>query len=166
MFRPSRRGITPAHAGKSQKDIDRFAKVKDHPRTRGEKLDMWRCDTLCAGSPPHTRGKVTNQRTRGGRWRITPAHAGKSPALLVHCFREEDHPRTRGEKRHRRFLRVTGAGSPPHTRGKALQEFLSACRSGITPAHAGKRFGSLYHPDALEDHPRTRGEKLICKSVP
>ena len=50
--------ITPAHAGKSYKPYGAKLKLRDHPRTRGEKLRLYLILTSLLGSPPHTRGKV------------------------------------------------------------------------------------------------------------
>ena len=49
--------ITPAHAGKSSLMIKEYRLKKDHPRTRGEKLDGTDYHNIYEGSPPHTRGK-------------------------------------------------------------------------------------------------------------
>ena len=91
--------------------------------------------------------------------RITPAHAGKSPARLPQQATKRHHPRTRGEKSPRREEIMVGEGSPPHTRGKdGISEPLYHC-CGITPAHAGKRNLDSGVPVPGGDHPRTRGEK-------
>ena len=50
------------------------------------------------GSPPHTRGKVSNQFFDNNGVRITPAHAGKSAISDRPEIYLKDHPRTRGEK--------------------------------------------------------------------
>ena len=51
------------------------------------------------------------------------------------------------------------AGSPPLTRGKAMDEETYQRLSRITPAYAGKS-GTAYKQDHCdEDHPRLRGEK-------
>ena len=71
-------GITPAHAGKSERKSERFS--------------------CRLGSPPHTRGKAAYSRTCRKSHGITPAHAGKSTANRLHDDAHEDHPRTRGEK--------------------------------------------------------------------
>ena len=54
-------------------------------------------------------------------------------------------------------------GSPPHMRGKEKREVDENQPCGITPAHAGKRTGSLTAPQQIGDHPRTCGEKG-CRS--
>ena len=53
------------------------------------------------------------------------------------------------------------SGSPPHVRGKVpgIREGLE--RVGITPACAGKRVALPVGGSALEDHPRTCGEKAF-----
>ena len=139
-------GITPAHAGKSVKGLYYFLFVKDHPRTRGEKLFSSHAHLYPVGSPPHTRGKVTFN--------------GK-PVLDT-----QDHPRTRGEKTLTELRSSTILGSPPHTRGKVSTAPVFPCYLRITPAHAGKRLPCRCFGLSLWDHPRTRGEKFVrnhCK---
>ena len=132
-------GITPAHAGKRWSPWTTPARRRDHPRACGEKVPRGR---FCR--PP--------------RW-ITPAHAGKS--LWRHFLSRtgRDHPRTCGEKRNQRERKASGAGSPPHMRGKGSLKLGAEVRQGITPAHAGKRVGPKLRPLLLWDHPRTCGEK-------
>ena len=91
--------------------------------------------------------------------RITPAHAGKRPQKTAGQQTGGDHPRTRGEKKHRQHHKFPDEGSPPHTRGKGSVYPGTYRRHRITPAHAGKRaFQSMASP-VEKDHPRTRGEK-------
>ena len=74
--------ITPAHAGKSDFDTLINKLIKDHPRTCGEK-GIWLLLTQeKLGSPPHMRGKDDQGFALYGKYRITPAHAGKSPAVF------------------------------------------------------------------------------------
>ena len=54
-------------------------------------------------------------------------------------------------------------GSPPHTRGKESSRSAQYRRQGITPAHAGKRTDFFLSLSCPEDHPRTRGEKLLLE---
>ena len=117
------------------------------------------------GSPPHTRGKVVQLFAFCVCHGITPAHAGKSRGMRRSRGGGWDHPRTRGEKRHRRFVRVTGAGSPPHTRGKVQGSRRPFCRGRITPAHAGKSREPKIYTCRPWDHPRTRGEKYSTGSA-
>ena len=132
-------GITPAHAGKRPPRCTSTTTMRDHPRTRGEKVSE-SIDCLCVvGSPPHTRGKERVDAPGHLSGGITPAHAGKRLRGGGADGRGEDHPRTRGEKYIDEMDKRWEAGSPPHTRGKACVCFLPKTSNGITPAHAGKR---------------------------
>ena len=151
--------ITPAHAGKSSKEMRSAVTEKDHPRTRGEK-GVFPCSTYRAnGSPPHTRGKGFSLVVLSSSSRITPAHAGKSPFLYIIFHFVEDHPRTRGEKLTNLLSSIMNIGSPPHTRGKVPSHGRDDPQRRITPAHAGKRGSRACRKCWRWDHPRTRGEK-------
>ena len=174
--------ITPAHAGKRNIFPACLDKVRDHPRTRGEKLPfavgqnvdigitpahagksiVHDVDFLsCRGSPPHTRGKGLCKKTSKLSIRITPAHAGKRRAARFPIEMLQDHPRTRGEKLILWDEASLNGGSPPHTRGKGKDGYDRAIRCGITPAHAGKSFAHDMGDFWQKDHPRTRGEKKL-----
>ena len=131
--------ITPAHAGKRPDQALNNRHPGDHPRTRGEKPLLTQCKIHEKGSPPHTRGKVSPAFTFSAKWRITPAHAGKSQARSLKRALRGDHPRTRGEKSAHMPMSGMSKGSPPHTRGKERGFYVWHSASGITPAHAGKR---------------------------
>ena len=133
-----RTGITPAHAGKSGTECQLAESEQDHPRTRGEKFGIMAGETGAGGSPPHTRGKGRQRRSDRENGGITPAHAGKSTATFSINSGVRDHPRTRGEKNTTPTQRNSAMGSPPHTRGKAILEYLQFEGIRITPAHAGK----------------------------
>ena len=62
------------------------------------------------------------------------------------------------------------SGSPPHMRGKVVRFGVRAGALGITPAHAGKRRGTLSCAATVWDHPRMCGEKAYtdparCKAA-
>ena len=133
------RGITPAHAGKSFTSFYHCTTFWDHPRTCGEKLIPPLLGFGLTGSPPHMRGKERGSTSRQRRKGITPAHAGKSPAMSPGHITLRDHPRTCGEKGISDFSGNYEDGSPPHMRGKARSPLLFPGISRITPAHAGKR---------------------------
>ncbi len=158
--------ITPAHAGKSLVHALPPNNFKDHPRSRGEKQCLLNCRRLGKGSPPLTRGKAIDFTVLTAAGGITPAHAGKSSLATQAARQTRDHPRSRGEKSIISQAKMKMIGSPPLTRGKvrALLEQLS--RIGITPAHAGKSRAFTGTKNALEDHPRSRGEKLWSVSPP
>ena len=131
--------ITPAHAGKSQLYRTARRPSGDHPRACGEKMGLnWR-PPYTMGSPPRMRGKGTSRFRGRCPSRITPAHAGKRPALLAAPRGPRDHPRVCGEKSLMTCRRIFWTGSPPHMRGKAKPSSLGSLERRITPAHAGKR---------------------------
>ena len=132
-------GITPAHAGKSAWVGESKNDQTDHPRTCGEKKLMLLVFRAVTGSPPHMRGKALCYAVVDSIVGITPAHAGKRKMLKTPAAGIWDHPRTCGEKHHRRHKRPCKWGSPPHMRGKAFQLSFLCVLYRITPAHAGKR---------------------------
>ena len=69
---------------------------------------------------------------------ITPAYAGKSPALRPEFATEQDHPRLCGEKKNVRSIERKVIGSPPPMRGKVYVNGLKLIPNRITPAYAGK----------------------------
>ena len=155
----SRKGITPAYAGKSTPTAGRFGQCRDHPRMCGEKSAAYLFLLPFRGSPPHVRGKGQDSPRCVVCAGITPACAGKRPDRTETGRRRWDHPRTCGEKL--KFIAVAFSmwGSPPHMRGKGNLFTGNRLPPGITPAHAGKsgshNAGVLY----AWDHPRTCGEK-------
>ena len=130
--------ITPAHAGKRRCTRHIPVSLSDHPRTRGEKVKDDHPQDLGDGSPPHTRGKASEEEMALTNKRITPAHAGKSSGRSGVGRWRKDHPRTRGEKIGLPCVMSLLTGSPPHTRGKDAHSRERSLQAGITPAHAGK----------------------------
>ena len=57
-------------------------------------------------------------------------------------------------------------GSPPRVRGKGPQHLPPALQNGITPAYAGKSFGSFCFLSFRQDHPRVCGEKQAAVALP
>ena len=51
-------GITPACAGRRTLNKEVIDRYEDHPRMRGEKVDVGASSVLRGGSPPHARGEV------------------------------------------------------------------------------------------------------------
>ena len=137
-------GITPAHAGKRRLSLTAKNAKRDHPRTRGEKVRTSGSKKVQIGSPPHTRGKALPFDVFELQRGITPAHAGKS---VAESFKE-----------------IYALGSPPHTRGKEKHIFQLYGTTRITPAHAGKRVSVVSEGFTGKDHPRTRGEKVRCRT--
>ena len=73
--------ITPAYAGKSPEIATVMVQPQDHPRLCGEKETIKVGQVTGTGSPPPMRGKVDLFSAGMRLIRITPAYAGKSPAL-------------------------------------------------------------------------------------
>ena len=153
-------GITPAYAGKSTVGRNRPARYLDHPRVCGEKRALSRSCAACGGSPPRVRGKANSPFSRAITTWITPACAGKSPNWFYSRLSGRDHPRVCGEKWLWRSCFSAPCGSPPRVRGKDLGAGVDCCRSGITPACAGKRMIIVPVGETHRDHPRVCGEKL------
>ena len=71
-----------------------------------------------------------------------------------------------GEKRKKGAVPAPSPGSPPRMRGKGPQHLPPALQNGITPAYAGKSFGSFCFLSFRQDHPRVCGEKQAAVALP
>ena len=90
--------ITPAYAGKSLGSVTCNPVIQDHPRLCGEKAVRLNPLHIVSGSPPPMRGKGKTIGGFHGKWRITPAYAGKRFSGCISEWRVKDHPRLCGEK--------------------------------------------------------------------
>ena len=152
-------GITPAYAGKSQRQAERDADHRDHPRLCGEKIRLGDRGVCVIWITPAYAGKSTQFQACGTvgqdhprlcgekdfrikfyfiHIRITPAYAGKSLKLLSCFLVDQDHPRLCGEKYLRKIDYIATPGSPPPMRGKGPECSLDLTSLRITPAYAGK----------------------------
>ena len=132
--------ITPAHAGKTQ-CLSHLPKIlSDHPRACGENRKFRTVYKNTTGSPPRMRGKHNALYTSTRSERITPAHAGKTPAKYLTAAQTADHPRACGENLCGNSGNSTANGSPPRMRGKHKLLHVAAACGRITPAHAGKTY--------------------------
>ena len=86
------------------------------------------------------RGKLSGSFSPCCRYRITPADAGKTPALTGFIGAGWDHPRGCGENPRRNAEDGNVSGSPPRMRGKLDMELFQAHYDRITPADAGKTY--------------------------
>ena len=94
----SKKGITPAWAGKSCPPCGHIRGGRDHPRVGGEKPTVARHFSWGMGSPPRGRGKGHGHLQGHGACGITPAWAGKSQRSPLPGRAQRDHPRVGGEK--------------------------------------------------------------------
>ena len=129
------------------------------PRVCGEKQILENALMIGLGSPPRMRGKVGLCRDGLLKLGITPAYAGKRRLHTSVLPWRRDHPRVCGEKA--AILRAVWVpmGSPPHMRGKVLDNLGGNRGVRITPAYAGKRAEQAHSMSCSEDHPRVCGEK-------
>ena len=135
--------ITPAYAGKRNRQKNGNQLCKDHPRLCGEKYQIGAFFASPLGSPPPMRGK------------------GKTLTSTENL--KKDHPRLCGEKRSFFDLCCHCHGSPPPMRGKVDRCFGLVYNVRITPAYAGKSFRILRQAGEVEDHPRLCGEKQLIQ---
>ena len=161
---PCRKGITPAHAGKSILGAPLMLVLRDHPRACGEKPCSIDCTEASRGSPPRMRGKGKLLHAKLSALGITPAHAGKSHLHHHQTGTQGDHPRACGEKGIYADHQAERKGSPPRMRGKARQADTALRPPGITPAHAGKSSWTGSAMPSPRDHPRACGEKIFSLS--
>ena len=154
----SRRGIIPAHAGKTRLTAGLSQRDRDHPRSRGENFSATSTIRNRRGSSPLTRGKLAVSGRREVQGGIIPAHAGKTCSTGRSVQIPGDHPRSRGENRSEYGWVDSDGGSSPLTRGKRFPSLLVGAMQGIIPAHAGKTIRGEVTVYIHRDHPRSRGE--------
>ena len=153
--------ITPACAGKTIGRPFTRPTYMDHPRMRGEDALEKLSGDISAGSPPHARGRRGCFSRNGNLSWITPACAGKTPAMTLPCPTISDHPRMRGEDQREFVADCRILGSPPHARGRPLNSSVSLRVLRITPACAGKTLSRFRRMRPRKDHPRMRGEDFV-----
>ena len=129
--------ITPACAGSTIVVVGRIQTGRDHPRLRGEYLIHGTVSDAESGSPPLARGVLGNQIALVSFFRITPACAGSTLAILLLRYLSWDHPRLRGEYRQSHIHTAAYPGSPPLARGVPSSDDCDLVQEGITPACAG-----------------------------
>ena len=158
--------LIPAHAGKTEKAGIPAALGSAHPRSRGENFFAEPLAKTGAGSSPLTRGKRLRPAQQRGRFRLIPAHAGKTKYTPDGTRQWAAHPRSRGENSSARIAPSAGGGSSPLTRGKRIPRVPIPCQGGLIPAHAGKTSPSLPPANCQTAHPRSRGENHPNRRFP
>ena len=93
----ARRGLIPAHAGKTSIGCVPLTIPWAHPRSRGENLGGGASRAEDDGSSPLTRGKHSRTHSGRPRARLIPAHAGKTSEGRHAARAHRAHPRSRGE---------------------------------------------------------------------
>ena len=133
-----KKGLIPAHAGKTTRGASCRDRGRAHPRSRGENGDGLHEGHDLRGSSPLTRGKLVDGVNCDRATGLIPAHAGKTTAVSTGGPTSRAHPRSRGENSNRGCSTVDQRGSSPLTRGKLAPMLLHLSNRGLIPAHAGK----------------------------
>ena len=137
-LRRTRRGLIPAHAGKTLMPSQTLVTIWAHPRSRGENDKASSILGSLAGSSPLTRGKHGRRHQDHQAHRLIPAHAGKTSKRGHRAEYARAHPRSRGENALDFNPLHTLGGSSPLTRGKRTCTGTGFPVGGLIPAHAGK----------------------------
>ena len=161
-----RRGLIPAHAGKTDERELEGLRSAAHPRSRGENCDAVGHVVADGGSSPLTRGKHSGRRELPDGPRLIPAHAGKTTLPMTSWSRSRAHPRSRGENRRQSSRRCWMRGSSPLTRGKRDLQVARVGNRRLIPAHAGKTATGATSSHITTAHPRSRGENHHVGQAP
>ena len=113
-----RRGLIPAHAGKTVEGGAHEVRLPAHPRSRGENGATMDKIVALVGSSPLTRGKREGHGRAVSLPGLIPAHAGKTITSRGYAPPRRAHPRSRGENGARPHVTRAEEGSSPLTRGK------------------------------------------------
>ena len=89
--------LIPAHAGKTAASSSARCPRSAHPRSRGENQGPASGVDHDSGSSPLTRGKRLRTTQQRCRFRLIPAHAGKTTRRPSTASPSPAHPRSRGE---------------------------------------------------------------------
>ena len=155
-----RRGLIPAHAGKTRACRAEPTSTRAHPRSRGENPPPLEVPKYAMGSSPLTRGKPGRVHGVTERLGLIPAHAGKTPGHRTTTLSAKAHPRSCGENMAMPRSVRSRTGSSPLTRGKHELNLRSGLTERLIPAQAGKTKFPVSCLVALGAHPRSRGENL------
>ena len=131
--------ITPACAGNSFMAFSFSFLFWDHPRLRGEQLNLYNILPPRLGSPPLARGTGAHLAYFSASARITPACAGNSGCSADVTPGRWDHPRLRGEQFADCITVILVPGSPPLARGTASRCAVTLIGVGITPRLRGEQ---------------------------
>ena len=140
--RPRRR-IIPAHAGQTDRRLQRRNHPPDHPRACGANEPVDGGWQIHDGSSPRMRGKLLRQIRAMSDTRIIPAHAGQTRISSAFASSSSDHPRACGANQQTNRPLSGNSGSSPRMRGKhtAITNAMPDLR--IIPAHAGQTCGAF-----------------------
>ncbi|SDQ52413.1 hypothetical protein SAMN05428996_2039 [Quadrisphaera sp. DSM 44207] len=158
-------GLIPAYAGSTSCSARAARAWAAHPRVRGEHKGSEYATIPVQGSSPRTRGALDPRRRGREDHGLIPAYAGSTvPRPGPRCGAGA-HPRVRGE--HLAYLTWVGEleGSSPRTRGARAALQRGDVGAGLIPAYAGSTQGQGREQDAVQAHPRVRGEHIDREKV-
>ena len=158
-------GLIPACAGKTTRTASSGRSSRAHPRVCGENWCARQGWQREKGSSPRVRGKQLFTRRPLRWWRLIPACAGKTPAVVPRPDSGRAHPRVCGENVVGEFEEVSGAGSSPRVRGKPRLAGYWIGIAGLIPACAGKTPASPATSRQPTAHPRVCGENAGLSSA-
>ena len=157
------KGLIPAHAGKTMQLKTVAARLRAHPRSRGENVAEQKMQRTLGGSSPLTRGKPSIRERSRAATGLIPAHAGKTRETGHYRPAPAAHPRSRGENSGAASKACVAGGSSPLTRGKPGRVSAGWTPSGLIPAHAGKTRVQWRGQSSRTAHPRSRGENRTSR---
>ena len=159
--RGRRKGLIPACAGKTARNVIDEMKRGAHPRVCGENKRPRRYEREPVGSSPRVRGKRRQVFESTRRRGLIPACAGKTPSQRQPPSKAWAHPRVCGENAGLSDVRLTVNGSSPRVRGKPRTSRRRPRGMGLIPACAGKTGSEGEDDDAAKAHPRVCGESSL-----
>ena len=130
--------ITPARAGKTQRQAHDLLARRDHPRSRGKDVRAFRIHVKNRQSPPLARERQLIDDGGVIHLGITPARAGKTISQKTAGKIFSYHPRSRGKDNYIGIVHIYLLGSPPLARERPAWFQFLCLGQGITPARAGK----------------------------
>ena len=157
--------ITPAYAGKTTVSKEMELVRLDHPRVCGKDFKNQKGGKEMKGSPPRMRERQLTKEVCRLRPRITPAYAGKTPAIRVLTQQTKDHPRVCGKDSYQNLADLWATGSPPRMRERPVETIIIIAATRITPAYAGKTGIRLLLGRCDRDHPRVCGKDFYLRRM-
>ena len=153
--------IIPADAGSTNKSVELFTQIKDHPRGCGEHLAQVCASPYHQGSSPRMRGAPGDCRCRWCLSGIIPADAGSTRRMSANGSPARDHPRGCGEHPSAKCTSGRVRGSSPRMRGAPGPSSIGTWATRIIPADAGSTVATRPAKRASKDHPRGCGEHVM-----
>ena len=135
-------GSPPRVRGRVADQLTSRRALRDHPRACGEEAKIFRAECGRYRITPARAGKSCRPVDLSELLGITPARAGKRDSSDKRKGNTTDHPRACGEESPSLRRSIASRGSPPRVRGRVLAQLLVAPLQRITPARAGKRGSS------------------------